>query len=108
MMTDPASAIKREVFQLVELQIETLQQEGRLTDAMPVYFINHPQLSQCLAFTGPGTLPEGGGASSRQGLSERPVATLTTERHPALLDSVILLVTSGGWGSRKTSKLVSD
>jgi hypothetical protein len=33
MMTDPATAIKREVFQLVELQIETLRQEGRLSDA---------------------------------------------------------------------------
>jgi hypothetical protein len=32
MMTDPASAIKREVFQLVELQIETLKREGSLTD----------------------------------------------------------------------------
>jgi uncharacterized protein (UPF0276 family) len=32
MMTDPATAIKREVFQLVELQIETLRQEGRLSD----------------------------------------------------------------------------
>jgi len=33
MMTDPASAIKREVFQLIELQIETLKREGRLTDS---------------------------------------------------------------------------
>jgi len=33
MMTDPATAIKREVFQLVELQIETLRQEGRLSDS---------------------------------------------------------------------------
>lgn len=32
MMTDPASAIRREVFQLIELQIETLRQEGRLSD----------------------------------------------------------------------------
>jgi len=32
MMTDPASAIRREVFQLVELQIEILRQEGRLSD----------------------------------------------------------------------------
>jgi hypothetical protein len=31
MMTDPASAIKREVYQLVDLQIETLQQPSRLT-----------------------------------------------------------------------------
>ncbi len=31
MMTDPASAIKREVHQLVDLQIETLQQPSRLT-----------------------------------------------------------------------------
>ena len=33
MMTDPASAIKREVLQLVEQQIETLRREGRLTDS---------------------------------------------------------------------------
>jgi hypothetical protein len=32
MMTDPATAIKREVLQLVELQIETLRRDGRLTD----------------------------------------------------------------------------
>jgi hypothetical protein len=32
MMTDPATAIKHEVLQLVELQIETLRREGRLTD----------------------------------------------------------------------------
>lgn len=32
-MTDPASAIRREVFQLVELQIEALRQEGRLSDS---------------------------------------------------------------------------
>jgi hypothetical protein len=31
-MTDPATAIKREVLQLVELQIETLRREGKLTD----------------------------------------------------------------------------
>jgi hypothetical protein len=31
MMTDPASAIKREVHQLVDLQIETLRQPSRLT-----------------------------------------------------------------------------
>ena len=30
-MTDPASAIKREVHQLVDLQIETLRQPSRLT-----------------------------------------------------------------------------
>jgi hypothetical protein len=33
MMTDPAPAIKREVFQLIELQIETLKREGPLTDS---------------------------------------------------------------------------
>jgi hypothetical protein len=33
MMTDPATAIKWDVFQLVELQIETLRQEGRLSDS---------------------------------------------------------------------------
>jgi hypothetical protein len=33
MMTDPASAMKREVLQLIELQIETLRREGRLTDS---------------------------------------------------------------------------
>jgi hypothetical protein len=33
MMTDPASALKREVFQLIELQIETLKREGPLTDS---------------------------------------------------------------------------
>jgi uncharacterized protein with von Willebrand factor type A (vWA) domain len=33
MMTDPATAIKREVFQLVELQIEALRREGRLSDS---------------------------------------------------------------------------
>jgi hypothetical protein len=32
-MTDRATAIKRDVFQLVELQIETLRQEGRLSDS---------------------------------------------------------------------------
>lgn len=32
MMTDPATAIKREVFQLIDQQIETLRQEGRLND----------------------------------------------------------------------------
>jgi hypothetical protein len=32
MMTDPATAIKREVLQLVELQIETLGRDGSLTD----------------------------------------------------------------------------
>ena len=32
MMTDPATAIKREVLQLVELQIETLRRKGSLTD----------------------------------------------------------------------------
>jgi hypothetical protein len=32
MMTDPATAIKREVFQLIDLQIETLRREGYLTD----------------------------------------------------------------------------
>jgi hypothetical protein len=32
MMTDPATAIKHEVLQLVELQIETLRREGKLTD----------------------------------------------------------------------------
>jgi hypothetical protein len=32
MMTDPATAIKREVLQLIELQIETLRREGCLTD----------------------------------------------------------------------------
>jgi hypothetical protein len=31
MMADPASAIKREVHQLVDLQIETLRQASRLT-----------------------------------------------------------------------------
>lgn len=33
MMTDPASGIKREVLQLIELQIETLRRGGRLTDS---------------------------------------------------------------------------
>jgi hypothetical protein len=33
MMTDPASAIKREALQLIELQIETLRRDGRLTDS---------------------------------------------------------------------------
>jgi hypothetical protein len=32
MMTDPATAIKREVFQLIDQQIEMLRQEGCLTD----------------------------------------------------------------------------
>lgn len=32
MMTDPATTIKREVSQLVDLQIETLTREGHLTD----------------------------------------------------------------------------
>lgn len=38
MMKDPASAIKREVFQLVELQIEVLRQEGRLADSALVEY----------------------------------------------------------------------
>jgi uncharacterized protein (UPF0276 family) len=38
MMTDPASAIKHEVFQLVELQIETFRQEGRLSDSVLVEY----------------------------------------------------------------------
>jgi hypothetical protein len=33
MMTDPASAVRSEVFQLIELQIETLKREGPLTDS---------------------------------------------------------------------------
>jgi len=33
MVTDPASAIKREVSQLIELQIETLRRDRRLTDS---------------------------------------------------------------------------
>ena len=33
MMTNPASAIKREVFELIELQIETFRREGCLTDS---------------------------------------------------------------------------
>lgn len=32
MMTDPATAIRHEVFQLIDLQIETLRREGQLTD----------------------------------------------------------------------------
>jgi hypothetical protein len=32
MMTDPATAIKREVFQLIDQQIEILRKEGCLTD----------------------------------------------------------------------------
>lgn len=31
-MTDPATAIRREVFALIDQQIETLRREGRLTD----------------------------------------------------------------------------
>jgi hypothetical protein len=31
MMTDPASAIKKEAFQLIELQIDALRREGSLT-----------------------------------------------------------------------------
>jgi hypothetical protein len=33
MMTDAATAIKREVFQLIDQQIEILRQEGHLTDS---------------------------------------------------------------------------
>lgn len=33
MMPDPAAAIKREVFQLIDQQIETLRREGHLTDS---------------------------------------------------------------------------
>jgi hypothetical protein len=32
-MTDPATAIKREVFQLIDQQIETLRRAGHLTDS---------------------------------------------------------------------------
>ena len=38
MMTDPASSIKREVFQLAELQIGALRQEGRLADSALVEY----------------------------------------------------------------------
>lgn len=38
MMTDPASAIKREVLQLVELQIGTLRQEGSLNETALVEY----------------------------------------------------------------------
>lgn len=38
MMTDPASAIKREVHQLVDLQIETLRQPSNLTTSDLVDF----------------------------------------------------------------------
>jgi hypothetical protein len=33
MVTDPASAIKREVLQLVEVQIDTLRREGHLQES---------------------------------------------------------------------------
>jgi hypothetical protein len=33
MMTDPATAIRREVVQLIDQQIETLRREGHLTDS---------------------------------------------------------------------------
>ena len=33
MMTDPAAAIKREVSQLIDQQIETLRRDGHLTDS---------------------------------------------------------------------------
>jgi hypothetical protein len=33
MMTDPATAIRYEVFQLIDQQIEILRREGRLTDS---------------------------------------------------------------------------
>ena len=38
MMTDPATAIKREVFQLIDLQIEALRQDGRLTGSALVEY----------------------------------------------------------------------
>ena len=33
MMTDPATAIKHEVFQLIDQQIQILRREGRLTES---------------------------------------------------------------------------
>ena len=36
MMRDPATAIKREVLQLVDRQIETLRHEGGMTDSILV------------------------------------------------------------------------
>jgi len=47
MMTDPATAIKREVFQLVDLQIEALRQDGRLTgSALLEYHERSEKISQ--------------------------------------------------------------
>jgi len=47
MMTDPASAIKRQAFQLIELQIDTLRQDGRLTDSdLADYHIRSEEISQ--------------------------------------------------------------
>jgi len=47
MMTDPASAIKRQAFQLIELQIDTLRQEGCLTDSdLADYHMRSEKISQ--------------------------------------------------------------
>ncbi len=43
MMTDPASAIKREVHQLVDLQIETLRQPSCLTTSDLLDYLGRSQ-----------------------------------------------------------------
>ena len=47
MMTDPASAIKRQASQLIELQIDTLRQDGRLADSdLADYHTRSEEISQ--------------------------------------------------------------
>lgn len=47
MTTDPASAIKRQAFQLIELQIDTLRQDGTLTDSdLADYHTRSEKISQ--------------------------------------------------------------
>ena len=46
MMTDPASAIRREVHQLVDLQIETLRQPSSLTSSdLPDYCVRSKKIT---------------------------------------------------------------
>ena len=47
MVTDPASAIKKEAFQLIELQIDALRREGSLTPTdLADYHTRSKQITQ--------------------------------------------------------------
>ena len=56
MMTDPAAAIKREVHQLVDLQIEKLRQPSRLTASdLSDYRVRSEKNHDVVSRTGPDT-----------------------------------------------------